>query len=231
MNIRDIERGKTARVKVASIPVPCMHCQDAPCEKAAQNGAVTRRPDGIVLIDPVKAKGQKQLVEACPYGAVYWNEGESLPQKCTMCAHFLDAGYKEPRCVEVCPTGALTFGDLDDPESEVSKKMAGGAVVLPPGNDSMMPLVKYLNVPGMLVAGTIFLTDVKECAKGARVTLSGDGTVKTVTANGFGDFEFEDLPKGAEYFLTIEMPGYAPWKTSLRTDDHWVSGDIQLKKL
>jgi len=230
MNIKDIERGKNGRVKVASIPIPCMHCQEAPCEKAAKNGAVTRRTDGIVLIDPVKAKGQKQLTEACPYGAIYWNEEENLPQKCTMCAHFLDAGYKEPRCVEVCPTGALLFGDLDDPNSEVSRKMADAAA-LPPGNEGLRPLVKYLNIPGMMVAGTVFLPDIKECARGARVTLAGGGSVMTVTANGFGDFEFENLPPGQEYTLTVEMPGYAAWKTTVKTDSHWVKSDIQLERL
>jgi len=230
MNIRDIERGKSARIKVATIPVPCMHCQDAPCEKAAKNGAVNRREDGIVLLDPQKAKGQKQLVDACPYGAIFWNEDEELPQKCTLCAHFLDEGYKEPRCVEVCPTEALIFGDLEDPDSAVAKKVAAGTVVLEPGDDSLKPLVKYLNIPGMLVAGTIFRPDVKEVAKGAEVTLKGNGTFQSSQANGFGDFEFENLPKDTEYTLTIELAGYVPWETVLSTSDNWVEGNIELKK-
>lgn len=230
MNIQDIERGKSARVKVATIPIPCMHCQDAPCEKAAKNDAVIRRDDGIVLIDPEKAEGQKQLVDACPYNAIYWNEEEKLPQKCTLCVHWLDAGYKEPRCVEICPTEALTFGDLEDPDSAVLKKRVPEAVVLEPGNDDLRPLVKYLNIPGILVAGTIFLPDVKEVAKGAKVTLSGSGIVKSIQANAFGDFEFENLPKDKEYSLRIELPGYEPWETQLSTNDHWVDGNIQLKK-
>lgn len=230
MNIQDVERGKSARFKVATIPIPCMHCQEAPCEKAAKNHAVTHRDDGIVLIDPEKAKGQKHLVEACPYNAIYWNEEAKLPQKCTFCAHLLDAGYKEPRCVEICPTGALTFGDLDDPDSAVLKKRIHEADVLEPGNDDLKPIVKYLNIPGMLVAGTIFLPDVKEVAKGAKVTLSGSGIVKSIQANGFGDFEFENLPKDKEYTLRIEQAGYEPWETILSTNDHWVEGNIQLKK-
>jgi Fe-S-cluster-containing dehydrogenase component len=207
-----------------------MHCQDAPCEKAAKNHAVTRRNDGIVLIDPEKAKGQKQLVDACPYHAIYWNKEEKLPQKCTLCAHWLDEGYKEPRCVEICPTEALTFGDLEDPDSAVMKKLVHEAVVLEPGDDELKPLIKYLNIPGMLVAGTIFRPDVKECAKGAKVTLSGNGTVKSTQANGFGDFEFENLPKDKDYTLKIEQTGYEPWETKLSTNDHWVDGNIQLKK-
>ncbi len=231
MNINDVERGKSARVKVASIPIPCMHCENAPCEKASLNGAVVHRGDGIVLIDPVKAKGQKQLVEACPYNAIYWNEEEELPQKCTLCAHLLDSGYKEPRCVEVCPTGALTFGDLNDPDSEVSKKLALGAAILSPGNEALKTRVRYLNLPGILVAGTIFLPNLKECAEGARVTLSGNDMTKTVTANIFGDFEFENLPKGVSYNLEITMDGYESWNTGLKTDEHWVEGCIELKSI
>ncbi len=230
MNIKDLERGKSARVKVASIPILCMHCQDAPCEKAAKNNAVTRRNDGIVLIDPEKAKGQKQLVDACPYNAIYWNDEEDIPQKCTLCAHWLDAGYKEPRCVEVCPTQALTFGDREDPDSDVVKKLKQGPFVLKPGNDGLKPLITYLNVPEMLVAGTIFCPDVKEVAKGAKVTLSGNGYVKSFNANGFGDFEFENMPKDKEYTLRVELTGYEPWETRLTTNEHWVEGNIQLTK-
>ncbi len=230
MDIKDVERGKSARVKVATFPIPCMHCQDAPCEKAATDHAVIRRDDGIVLIDPLKAKGQKQLVEACPYNAIYWNEAENLPQKCTLCAHWLDQGYKEPRCVEVCPTQALTFGDLEDPNSEVAKKIARGSVVLEPGDSGLNPLVTYLNVPGMLVAGTVFCPDVQEVARDAQVTLSGNGTTQSVNANGFGDFEFENLPKGKDYTLKIELPGYLPWETTLTTNEHWVDGLIQLTR-
>ena len=88
--------------------------------KVARNGAVYRRPDGIVIIDPERSKGQKAIAEACPIGAVYWNDELGLPQKCTMCAHLLDKGYAAPRCVEACPNDALHFGDLDDPGSGIS---------------------------------------------------------------------------------------------------------------
>jgi Fe-S-cluster-containing dehydrogenase component len=125
MHIIKNERGAYPCVKVAYISIPCQHCEDAPCMKAAKNGAITRGADGIVLIDPVKAKGQKQLVDACPYHAIFWNEEKQIAQKCTLCAHRLAEG-KEPRCVQICPSGALKFGDLDDPNSEVSKLMASG---------------------------------------------------------------------------------------------------------
>ena len=108
-------RGTIPKVKIHYIPTICNHCRTAPCLSAAQNGAVYRRDDGLVVIDPEKAAGQKQLVEACPYGAIYWNEELQLPQKCTMCAELLDdpdylsylgdPKLKKPRCVEACPIG------------------------------------------------------------------------------------------------------------------------------
>ena len=74
IDIRSNERGSGPLMDVAYLPVMCQHCDDAPCIAAAKNGAVTKRPDGIVHIDPVKAKGQKAIADACPYGAVRWNE-------------------------------------------------------------------------------------------------------------------------------------------------------------
>lgn len=96
--------------------MPCMHCEDPLCVKAAKNKAVYKRPDGIVIIDPEKAKGQKQIVSACPYSAIWWNEETQTPQKCTFCAHLLDQGWKVPRCVQACPTGALSFQSLEENE-------------------------------------------------------------------------------------------------------------------
>src|SRR4051812_31102292 len=70
IDIKRQERGRHPMVDIAYLPVMCQHCEDAPCAKAATGGAVKKRADGIVIIDPEKAKGQKQIVEACPFGAV-----------------------------------------------------------------------------------------------------------------------------------------------------------------
>ena len=102
------ERGQYPFVDVAYLPSLCMHCDNPPCINAAANGACYKRSDGIVLIDPLKAKGQEELVKACPYGAIRWNEALKLPQKCTFCAHLLDSGWEQTRCVQSCPTGALS---------------------------------------------------------------------------------------------------------------------------
>ena len=92
MKVLEKERGQYPKVKVAYTPVTCMHCENAACIKAARDNAVYRRPDGIVIIDPVKAKGQKQIVSGCPYRVIEWNEEKQVPQKCILCAHMLDKG-------------------------------------------------------------------------------------------------------------------------------------------
>ena len=104
MNIVEWERGDNPRhVRTATVPVPCSHCDNPACMAAAKDGAVYKREDGIVIIDPEKAVGQKAIADACPQGSVFWNEELQLPQKCTMCAELLDdpdyPGF-EPRCVE-----------------------------------------------------------------------------------------------------------------------------------
>ena len=118
IRVESKERGQYPMIDVAYLPVPCMHCSDAPCIKSARDGAIYKRPDGIVMIDPAKAKGQKQLAGACPYHAIVWNEEEQVPQKCTMCAHLLDKGWGKTRCIQSCPTGAIAMHFLDPAEME-----------------------------------------------------------------------------------------------------------------
>ena len=74
---------------------------------AKGGGAVAKRADGIVLIDPVKAKGRKDLVESCPYGHIWWNEEHKLPQAWTFDAHLIDHGWKQTRGQQSCPTAAM----------------------------------------------------------------------------------------------------------------------------
>ena len=222
------ERGKYPKVKVAYTPLPCMHCDDALCIKTAQDGAVYRRPDGIVIIDPEKSKGQKNLLSACPYRVIYWNEEKNIPQKCTLCAHLLDAGWKEPRCVEACPTGALTFGDLDDPNSEVSKLAASGKAEILHPEYEMKEKVTYIGLPKRFVAGSVVLGDKDECAENVSVTLTGEGEKKTVKTDNYGDFEFEGLPEDREYSVKIECPGYKPEEFSVKTKVDVYLGDIIL---
>lgn len=231
IKVLEKERGKYPKVKVTYTPILCMHCDNADCIKAAQDGAVYRRPDGIVIIDPVKAKGQKQIVNACPYRVIEWNEKEQVPQKCIFCAHMLDKGEKEPRCVEVCPTEALVFGDLDDPNSKVAKLMASGNKEIMHPEYGMKEKVAYIGLPKRFVAGTVIYGDKDECAGDVTVTLTR-GRSKPVTAktNFFGDFEFEGLPSDTEYTVKVEAKGYKPQELKASTRIDAYLGEIVLQK-
>ena len=115
INILQKERGQLPAIDIAYVPTMCNHCDNAPCV-AKGGGAVKKRDDGIVLIDPVKAKGRKDLVDACPYGHIWWNEELQLPQAWTFDAHLIDQGWKQTRGQQSCPTGAMRAICVDDDE-------------------------------------------------------------------------------------------------------------------
>ncbi len=221
MRIKEIERGVYPRPKLSYIPLPCLHCKSAPCVAAGKDNAVYRRDDGIVMIDPEKAKGQKEIVNACPYRSVFWNEEKQVPQKCNMCAHRLDEGEKEPRCVEACPTGALVFGDIDDPNSEISRLAAQLELEDLNPEFKTEPLVKYSCLPKRFIAGEIVFKDRQgECAQGVKVTLEGDGIDLETETDPFGDFEFEGLEKNKTYRIFVKQTGYGVrhFEVMTRTD-------------
>lgn len=225
------ERGQYPKVKVSYIPVTCMHCDDATCVEMAGDGAVYKRPDGIVMIDPEKAKGRKDIVGNCPYRVIEWNEESQVPAKCILCAHMLDAGEKEPRCVESCPTGAIVFGDLDDPDSEIAQLVANEKPVVMRPEFDLKEKVTYIDLPTRFVAGTVILSDKGEVAIGVKVTLAGNGGTREAVTDGWGDFEFEKLAENTAYTLTIGLDGYAAKEMKVRTRKDVSLGDIPLVPL
>jgi Fe-S-cluster-containing dehydrogenase component len=215
MDIMRKERGQYPLVDVAYRPTPCMHCDSAPCIKAAKDGAIYKRKDGIVIIDPDKAKGQKALVDSCPYGVIWWNADKDVPQKCTFCAHLLEEGWDQPRCVHACPTGALKVVYAEDAQMEKTKK-AEGLEVLQPDLETK-PRVYYKNLyryEKCFIAGSVALQDTDECADGAKVTLSkGSKTLQTVETNNYGDFRIDNLDeKSGKYTLEVTYAGYKTQK-------------------
>jgi Fe-S-cluster-containing dehydrogenase component len=203
IKMHEEERGSGSKVCMTCYPVTCRHCVQPDCEKASP--AVYKRDDGIVIIDPVKAKGEKSLLKACPYGSITWNKELELPQKCTFCAHLLDAGELVPRCVEACPVGALIFGDANDPNSEVSKLLKEH-----PEQAAETSGLRYINMPGKFIAGSVYLSET-EVAKGAEVQLlDGDTLVAKTQTNGFGDFKFDNLPDNMRYQIKISLEGFKP---------------------
>jgi len=233
LHINEIEYGAGTKVKVDYVPVMCQQCADAPCMKLTGHGEVYRRDDGIVIIDPVKAKGHREIVDACPYRVIFWNDEKDLPQKCTFCAHMLDAGEKDVRCAESCPTGALVFGDLDDPGSKVSqllKARTEKAESFKP-EFGTRPVVKYISLPRPFIAGEVLLSDKPGvCLKGAKVTLQSKAGKKiSATETDFlGDFEFKGLARDAEYVVRAEFEGYVAKEIAVRTNASLNVGELML---
>ncbi len=229
MQVTEIERGEYPKPKISYIAKPCMHCESAPCIDAAKDGAVYRRDDGIVIIDPVKAKGQEAIVNGCPYRVIFWNSELQLPQKCTMCAHRLDEGEKQPRCVESCPTGALVFGDLDDKNSEIAKLSKSLDVESLHPEFGTNSLVKYVGIPKRFVAGEVVLAGKEgECAPGVKVTLTGGGLNLETVTDIFGDFEFERLEKNESYTVVVSAEGYTQKEVSFITRKDVNLGEVIL---
>ncbi|MDP6179046.1 MAG: 4Fe-4S dicluster domain-containing protein [Desulfatiglandales bacterium] len=141
----------------------CMHCDNPQCMKACSHGAIYRRSGGIVLIDKNKCVGAGDCTKACPYGVIDTNPdedyfpGHKLPyeemgdphrehppgkaSKCTLCAHRIEQ-EKEPACVAGCPSRAMIFGDLDDPNSPVQNKLCKSDPLLT--SEGTHPKVSYI---------------------------------------------------------------------------------------
>ena len=225
------ERGQYPKVDVSYLPLPCMHCDKAPCVMESKDEAVYKRDDGIVMIDPEKAKGQKDILDMCPYGAIWWNEEKEVPQKCTLCVHLLDDGWEQPRCVQACPTGAMRIVHVEDSEMEELKESEKLKVYQP--QYQTVPRVYYKNLyrfTKCFIAGSVALKDTDECAEGAKITLrNGSGKViDTVVTNNYGDFKIDDLEKSGKYSLEVEYPGYQKQELGVDLEDSINIGTIFL---
>ncbi len=227
-------RGSGSMVDAAYLPTMCNHCDDAPCIKATGgDGSIYKRPDGIVIVDPEKAKGRQDLVGACPYGAIWWNEELRLPQNWIFEAHLLDAGFKEPRASQACPTGALRAVKISD-EARTDLIRDQRLEELRPDLQTK-PRVLYKNlfrfsrsfIGGSVVAN---IDGLEECVEGATVTLSlhGNKIGNTVT-DGFGDFKFDGLEPGSTgYSIRIRHAELGQAAVSAEAADSVYLGVIQL---
>ncbi len=123
---------------VQTLPVMCQHCAEPPCVDVCPTGASFKRADGIVLVDKHICIGCRYCMMACPYKArsfvheditgqkPYAPRGKGTVESCTLCVHRVDAG-RIPACVEACNYDAgkaMTFGDLNDPASDIAKRLA-----------------------------------------------------------------------------------------------------------
>jgi len=229
------ERGQAPMIDVAYMPVMCNHCDNAPCIKAAKDGAITKREDGIVIIDPVKSKGQKHLVDSCPYDRIWWNEELEIPQTWIFDAHLLDEGWKQPRASSVCATGSIIAKKISDEEME---KLASdeNLEVLEPKKGTK-PRVYYKNLyryNSCFIGGSVYAhnDNIVDCIQNANVKLIQDTSViAEIKTDIFGDFKFDKLPEGSgDYQIEITADGFNKKSIDVVLNESVTLKDIQLSK-
>jgi tetrathionate reductase subunit B len=223
LKMNEYVRGNVPQVKMTYIPVMCQNCEAAPCKAACPiDGAIYTRDDGLVIIDPKKCTGCQNCVDACPYGAIYYNKQLEIAQKCTGCAHLIDRGWTMPRCADACPTGALTFGE----EADMAAAMEGGETLHP--EFGLKTNVVYKSLPKKFIAGTVYDPAALEVLIGANCTLTGEGDNFTQQTNHWGDFWFDGLKEG-KYSLTIEANGKSKTIADISTMKDVGLGDVALE--
>ena len=233
IDILQKERGQVPTIDIAYVPTMCNHCDNAPCIKAAGDGVISKRDDGIVLIDPEKAKGRKDLVDACPYGHIWWNEEREIPQAWPFDAHLIDDGWSQTRGQQACPTGAMKAVKLDDAEMTRMAKDEGLEVMKPEIGTN--PRVYYRNLwrySTAFIAGSISAEagGVVDCVEGAAVSLVKDGnTVAEAKSDNYGDFKFDRLEENSGgYTIDITTDGGQRASVTAELGESITLGEIRL---
>ena len=115
------------KLKMDFVPMRCRHCAKAPCIDACPEKAITKRSDGIVLINPELCTGCMVCFEACPFGVIQLNPETHAAEKCNLCVHRIDAGL-EPACVHYCQTNCMYFGNINELMKIIQDREAKSAV-------------------------------------------------------------------------------------------------------
>jgi Fe-S-cluster-containing dehydrogenase component len=191
------EAGSYPATDTIHFPKSCLHCEDPPCVPVCPTGAsYKRKEDGIVLVDYDKCIGCKYCAWACPYGARELDEQRQVMTKCTLCVdriydELLPPEDRKPACVKACPTGARLFGDVKDPESEVSQviRERGGYALMPewdtkPANHYLPRQVTPASVPDEPRSAAAAPDTSARAAAGRKARIPG--TVSTATGSSDG---------------------------------------------
>ena len=146
--VRPLMAGSYPDTQRAFVPISCFHCEKPACLEACKKadvGAIYKTADGFVVIDQEKCEKKKRCTFECPYRNVFINPVDDKAQKCTFCEHRVKQGVA-PACVQTCVGGALTFGDLNDPNSGITKAIkANKAKVLRPDKGTS-PSMYYIGL-------------------------------------------------------------------------------------
>ena len=162
-DVEDGALGEFPNLSRGYLPVACQHCENPPCLRVCPTGATYKDDKGRVEVDYEKCIGCRMCMAACPYNArvFNWNDpkrepdfnygdkdvpvrGKGVVEKCTLCKERTDRG-EEPMCVKCCPVKARTFGDLDDPNSEISKLVVARKAGVLLEEQGTRPQVHYFN--------------------------------------------------------------------------------------
>jgi len=139
----EYSKGKFPHLFVKFQPQQCNHCDNAPCVDVCPTGASFKRDDGIVRIDERRCIGCKLCIAACPYDARYLHQEKGVVNKCTFCVQKLEVGL-EPACVATCLGNVRTFGNLNDKNSEVFKKLNSNDYFVLKEDQGTKPRVFYI---------------------------------------------------------------------------------------
>jgi Fe-S-cluster-containing dehydrogenase component len=205
IRIEEREVSSNTRVKTVRTPRTCVHCGNAACMAVCPVGAIERRADGIVLISPDVCTGCQDCVAACVYGSIFFNAEANICQKCTLCAHLLDEGWEQPRCVAACPTDALSF--VDAAKLTAARLTAPLELLYPERDDE--PLVAYINLPKPFVGGCVVSSRCGTPLRRVRVvaTHQVSGWRTKGYTDAFGSFKLARLEPG-QYTLSFEAEGF-----------------------
>lgn len=135
--------GSYPHLRASFEPEQCHHCESPSCVRVCPTGASFRRSDGLVLIDADDCIGCGYCIIACPYNARFFNPETRVVDKCTMCAHRVDAG-RPPACVETCPTKVRVFGDLEAPDGALRELLSERRYLVKKPQTGNDPHVFYL---------------------------------------------------------------------------------------
>lgn len=210
VDIKRAEGGQWPMVEAQFRPEMCNHCDDAPCMKVAENGAVSKRDDGIVIIDPIKSKGQRQIVDACPYDAVFWNEELEIPQAWPFDAHLLDSGWSKTKVETVCPTDV--FRSVKVTDAEMLRIVDEEELKTLESRDGAKPRVYYKNsdvFDSVFIGGSVFTEKegMEDCVEGVTAIAIKDGEeIGRAMTDAFGDFKIGRFSRGLG-LITLQIKG------------------------
>lgn len=143
VKIKDTPEGVFPNLTMDFLPRTCMHCASAPCVETCPTEALVKTEDGPVVLNPDLCDGCMDCMDECPYDAIKFNESDNLVEKCHLCSHRIEEDL-EPFCVICCEGQAIHFGDLADPESQVSKLAASQGIFQLNVEAGTRPSVYYL---------------------------------------------------------------------------------------